>query len=91
MGGDQSFLYLTIYISVCVIRLTKTKIEYLRQYAEASGHDQFSAGYWSYCKLPPKQAMMTFKEQFLEEMAVKFAGSVLAYSGVEDNGKVASV
>ena len=32
--------------------------------------------------------MMTFKEQFLEEMAVKFAGSVLAYSGVEDNGKV---
>lgn len=66
-------------------KLTKTKIEYLRQYAEASGHDQFSAGYWSYCKLPPKQAMMTFKEQFLEEMAVKFAGSVLAYSGVEDN------
>ncbi|XP_036363570.1 unconventional myosin-X isoform X1 [Octopus sinensis] len=66
-------------------KLTKTKMEYLRQYAEASGHEQFNAGYWAYSKVPPKQAMMIFKEQLLEEMALKLTSSVLAFAGVEDS------
>ncbi|GAB1607514.1 unconventional myosin-X isoform X1 [Argonauta hians] len=66
-------------------KLTKTKMEYLRQYAESGGSEQFNAGYWAYSKVPPKQAMMLFKEQLLEEMALKLTSSVLAFAGVEDS------
>lgn len=75
------------YFMLSHCRLTKTKMEYLRQYAEASGHEQFNAGYWAYSKVPPKQAMMIFKEQLLEEMALKLTSSVLAFAGVEDSSK----
>lgn len=76
----------TKHLQLCIVRLTKSKMEKLRRYSLGNMDGVFNLAYWSYNKSAIHQSFLAFSDSQEEEMAVRMYNSMLELEGPGETG-----